>query len=114
MNSPTMEEMEQSMRAALRVFGPGPSTGEAGGWTDEVVVNQHKLVHMGLNYVDCNATLLLEAWEQVKKTVNLCAMKVLDPKEHRAETLLLMILQQATYHGYTPLMMKTPAESQQI
>jgi hypothetical protein len=101
---PTMEEIEQSLLASLKVYGPGPSTGEESGWTNEQVVGQHELVHIrfGPGYLDCKSSLLLEAWAQVKKTVDLCAAKIEDPKDHRAEAFLLMLFQEMYYHGYTP------------
>lgn len=100
---PTMEEIEQGLLDSLKRYGPGPSTGDADGWTNQQEIGQHELVHIrfGPGYLDCKSSLVLEAWEQVKRTVNLCAMGIEDPKQHRAEALLLMIFQETYYHGYT-------------
>ena len=60
------------------------------------------LVHIRLGFVEVKTSLLLDAVKQIKTTVSMCACGVEDPKMHRAEALLLMILDQASYHGYTP------------
>lgn len=81
MNSLTMEEVEQAILA----------------------FQQHPLVHIrGIGYLDCKSSLVKQAWDQIKNTVKLLECGVADPEEHKAEALLLMILQEAYYHGYTP------------
>lgn len=78
----TMEEIEQSIQH----------------------FQKHDVVHIrfGPGYLDCKSSLVREAWDQIKHTVKVLETGVADPKEHRAEALLLMILQEAYYHGYTP------------
>jgi hypothetical protein len=57
-----------------------------------------------LDGIEVQSSLVLEALEQIKLSVALCAADIEDPKAHRAEA-LLMILLDPTYtlfHGYTP------------
>lgn len=95
---PTMEEIERTLLASLQIYG------RIGSNREERVIGRHTLVHMrlGPGYLDCDSSLLIEAWEQIKRTVVLLQAGIEDPKDHRAEALLLMILQQAYYHGYSP------------
>ena len=65
-------------------------------------INGHKLVHTRFEFLDVNASLLLEAMEQIKRTVMLIEAGIEDAKDHRAEAYLLMVLEQAWHHGYTP------------
>lgn len=62
----------------------------------------HKLVHSRFDYLDVNASLLLDAVRQIKRTVTALSCGLADPKDHRAEALLLMLLENAYHHGYTP------------
>jgi hypothetical protein len=78
--SPTLEEMKQSIDAEI---------------------GDHKLVHTRFDFVDCEASLLVEAFGQIKRAVMLIDAGVSDPKDHKAEAYLLMILQRAWHHGYT-------------
>ena len=88
---PTMEEIEGTILSARVVWGRGQYTTleekERAGWTDSIPVSQHKLVHIRPEFVDCKYSLLVEAWEQIKRAVSLCAAGVCDPKDHRAEAL---------------------------
>lgn len=88
----TMEQIERSLLSSLQRY------------TQDGPVGQHELVHIrfGPGYLDCKSQLVLEAWEQVKKTIDHCSWGLEDPREHRAEAFLLMLFQEMYYHGYTP------------
>lgn len=77
----TLQEMEESLKAQI-----------AG----------HKLVHSRYGFVDVDSELLLEAFQQIKKAVRAIECGIAEPSDHRAEAYLLMLLEQATHHGYTP------------
>lgn len=77
----TLQEMEDSLKAQI---------------------DGHKLVHTRFEFVDCDASLVLAAMDQIKRTVMLIDAGIEDAKDHRAEAYLLMILEQAWHHGYTP------------
>ena len=94
-----MQEIENDILSSLKLYGRGPD-GES------TVIGQHTNIYTRFNFLDCKATHLLEAWDQIKRVVDLCAAGILDPKEHRAESYLLMLLQEAYHHGYTPKVQK--------
>jgi hypothetical protein len=78
----TLDEIEQSVK------------GEIGG---------HELVHTRFGPIDCEASLLLEAFEQIKRAVVAVSCGIEDPKDRRAKAYLLMLLDGgAWHHGYTP------------
>lgn len=87
----TLDEIEQSLTHAI-AHPEGDRT--------------HVHINFIPQYLDIAAPLVLEAIQQIKRTVTLCAAKIVDPKEHRAEALLLMILDQAYYHGYNDAALK--------
>jgi hypothetical protein len=96
--SPTMAQIEKGLLSSIerRVYNDDDETTE--------VVGHHDLLHIrfGPGYLDCKASLVVDAWLQIKKVVDLLSTGIEDPKDHRAEALLLMIFQDMYYHGYTP------------
>jgi hypothetical protein len=68
----------------------------------QAYIRDHEMVHSMYESVDCKASFLKEAWEQVLQTVRLVEMGIEPPENHRAEAYLIMLLEQSTHHGYTP------------
>jgi hypothetical protein len=65
-------------------------------------IGRHTRVSTRFEYINIRSSLLLEAFSQIKKTVMMIQMGIEDAKDHRAEALLLLMLQDAYHHGYTP------------
>jgi len=83
----SLDEIEQSLKSSTTKEG-----------------KDTELVHIrfGPGYLDCKTSLVKEAIAQIKKNVALIEMRVVDAGGYRAEALLLMILNECYYHGYTP------------
>ena len=53
--------------------------------------------------LECNTSFLKEAYSQLLKKIDLCSMSLEDPQYNKDSSLLLMILQGAHFHSYTPI-----------
>lgn len=68
-------------------------------WSD---TEKKEYLHMTFCFVDCKTSLVKEAWQQIERAVICIESGISDPKDFRAEALLLMIFQEMGIHGYTP------------
>ena len=65
-------------------------------------VRDHVLVSVSLERLECNANIVRDAIDQIQKSMLMVSAGVMSAKQCRAEALLILLLQGALYHGYTP------------
>lgn len=79
---------------------PSPTMGEIEEYIQSF--QKHEMVHVRFGFIEIKSQLVLDAWQQITRTVKLVQTGAEEAKDHRAETLLLMMFQDAVFHGYTP------------
>lgn len=65
-------------------------------------INGHTHVHTRFDFVDVSSELLQKVFKQIKQAVMLINIGIESPEDHKAEAYLLMLLERAYHHGYTP------------